>query len=280
MVCWVCGTEQVNKWRDGVAAINSDDLKITDMRYGLTLPLYRCNKCGFVFANVRNLSNLYEELIDNEYVKSALQREKQLNRLLKQTKAFLPGKTILDVGAGNGLFVKLAKAEGYNMHGLEPSRFLAEQAQAEGLPIRNTAIPDYSLNMFDAIYMTDVIEHIAEPLPLLKQYVECLKDGGVLVIVTPNISSLTARMMGKRWWHFRIAHVGYYNKRTLEALLRQANLRLIRYLTPVWFFSAGYALERLGQYVPFLKSKKPLISLSRIFIPITFGDSILGIFQK
>ena len=41
----------------------------------------------------------------------------------------------------------------------------------------------------------------------------------MLVIVTPDIGSLAARIMGGRWWHYRVAHINFFNRRSLAWLL-------------------------------------------------------------
>ena len=47
------------------------------------------------------------------------------------------------------------------------------------------------------------------------------KDG-IGMMVTPDINSFFARIMGKKWWHYRVAHIGYFNRKSLNILLDRA----------------------------------------------------------
>jgi len=286
MKCWVCDSNSMSFYREGQSSISEDDLLITDSRYGMTLPLFKCLQCGFLQCDTEKLDDLYERLEDKVYIESSEQREKQFNYLLNKT---LPHENngicpnaynILDVGAGTGLFVKLAMERGFEVSGIEPSSYLANYAISQGLPVTNSAIPDYAADSFDAIYMTDVLEHVANPLPLLLEYTKTLKNGGVLFVTVPNVSSAIARLMRKNWWHYRLAHVGYYNKKTLNHLFERAGFALNRYHPVRWYFKAEYAFERAAKYLPFLREKDCPKVLTDLFIPISFGDSILAAYKK
>jgi len=281
MKCWVCGSGEMIFKRDGKTSVEKDDFLITDSRYGVTRPLYKCKECGFLQCDTESLDDLYEQLEDAEYIESSEQRLKQFDYLLKKTMPFIKtGRDILDIGAGAGMFVKLALEKGLNAKGIEPSTYLANHAISRGLPVINTSCPDFPDNSFDAVYMTDVIEHIADPLPLLRTYCKLLKPGGAIFISTPNVSSFLSRLMGKRWWCYRYAHIGYYDKKTLNLISEKAGFKLKRRLTVRWYFKAEYAYERFVQYIPFLRKSKCPKFMRNIFIPASFGDSILAVYIK
>jgi len=284
MICWVCESSDIHFYRKGknVAEIRAEDLRITDSRYGLTLPMYKCRNCGFLQCDVENLSDLYEQLEDAEYIESSEQRKKQLGFLLKQTLPFIPPNArILDVGAGAGIFVQLAIEHGLEAQGIEPSAFLANYAISQGLPVVNSSIPNYPPDSFDAVYMTDVLEHIADPAPLLLAYNKILKSGGILFVTVPNVSSTIEKVMRNRWWSYRLAHIGYYNKKTLKRLMLRTGFELKKYLLVKWYFTGEYVFERLGQYLPFIRGKCCPKALKNLMIPISFGDdSILAVYCK
>ena len=71
-----------------------------------------------------------------------------------------------------------------------------------------------------------------------------------MVVVTPDISSLAARRSGKRWWHLRLAHVGYFDGTSMERAAEAAGLRIVHTERAVWFFPVRYLLERLAVYFP------------------------------
>jgi len=290
MQCWVCSSDNIHFHRNGGGdTIRAEDLRITDSRYGLTLPIYKCQDCGFLYCDTNNLSDLYEQVEDMGYIESLEQRKKQLGFLLRQTLPFIsanvednskPALKILDVGAGAGLFVQLAIEQGLAAQGIEPSTFLANYAVSQGLPVINAFTPDYPPASFDAIYMTDVLEHIADPASLLFAYNKILKPGGVLFITTPNVSSALAKVMRSHWWHYRLAHVGYYNKKTLKRLMARTGFELKRYLPVKWYFTGRYVFERLGRYLSFLHGKHCPEVFENLMVSISFGDSILAVYGK
>ncbi len=100
------------------------------------------------------------------------------------------------------------------------------------------------------VTLIDVIEHVADPLDLLRQIEPALAPGGVLVVVTPDVSSLAARVFRKRWWHFRLAHVGFFNRRSFERAAASAGLAPTRWLRARWFFPVRYLAQRMEEYLP------------------------------
>jgi SAM-dependent methyltransferase len=257
--CWACGSTDTQPWRSGSSAaeLSSDDLRITDSRYGRTLSLDRCSECGFCFADTaeaEQLAALYERLTDPGYEGSQQGRRSQMRTLVELALAARPSaRTVLDVGAASGLLVAEAQSAGLRAIGIEPSQSLAALARD-----RNDAdvlcgvlpSPELEGRRFDVVFLVDVIEHVVDPVGLLRHCVEHLAEGGLLMVVTPDMSSLSARLLGSRCWHYRLAHVGYFDKRSLEAAFSRAGLRALEWQRPVWYFSLAYLATRLEAYLP------------------------------
>lgn len=275
MKCWVC---QGDKFKDAGGSydlsLHVDNFKITDSNYGLTLPRYKCCNCGFIQCNISDVTEYYKQLEDPQYIESTNQRALQFKKLLDLVKNYIPqnGK-ILDIGAGSGIFVKEALNKGYNVLGLEPALYLVKKAIEDKLPVTHGIFPDNKpAGRFDAIFLTDVIEHIADPLNMLKNLPDSLTENGVVIVTTPNVSSLAASLLGKRWWHYRVAHVGYYNKKTLTHIMDKAGLTPVKWKYAKWYFSSRYISERLAKLLPFIS---PLTKLApeNLIIPLNLFDS-------
>ncbi|GHT82380.1 hypothetical protein FACS1894137_01150 [Spirochaetia bacterium] len=284
MNCKVCGSDLLFLIYEGVSEVNKDDFKITDNRYGLTLPLFRCRKCGFIQSDsdTLDITKLYTQLEDEEYITSAPQRRKQFQYLIKQTRNYITSSApkILDIGAGIGLFVKEARAVGWDAEGIEPSVFLSEQARSEGLSVITGTFPHPECpGPYDAIFLTDVIEHLQDPAILVQALPRHLAPDGVVIVVTPNVSSLVAKSMGKKWWHYRIAHLGYYNKTTLSKLMLCYGFEPVKFTSAKWYFSGDYIITRLAHYLPFLRSVVNRGRVTRIMVPVNFFDSYVAIFR-
>ena len=105
-----------------------------------------------------------------------------------------------------------------------------------------------------------------------------LSSGGRVIVTTPDVSSVLARVLGKHWWHYRIAHVGYYSKKTLGYIMERAGFTPVKWKYAKWYFSSRYIMERLTKYMPFVK---PLAKIApeKLMIPLNLYDSWLGIFE-
>lgn len=286
--CWVCGSSRADRWkaRSLERPLEPDDLAITDKRYGLTLGLFRCRECGFIFADgadLRELVALYSSLDDPGYIDTLEPRTLQMRWLMSSALAARPqAKTMLDVGAGAGLLVKEGKARGLDAVGVEPSRALV-QAGIEKFQVQLHAgeypHPALAGRTFDLVFLIDVIEHVADPVGLLKHLAAALAPGGALVLVTPDVRSLCAHLPGQRWWHFRLAHVGYFDRQTLGKAAAAAGLRPVRFFRAKWFFRVRYLAQRAGEYLPvgwfnrLAEKIPPLRWLYERTIPLNLFDS-------
>lgn len=234
-----------------------EDLAITDSNYGATLALYRCQHCGFIFAegsDLRELFGLYEKLSDRGYEDSQDSRVLQMQWLLDRALSARRGaKTLLDIGAAAGLLVKLARESGLDAQGVEPSHALvATAARLHGVGLIQGTVPHPQLRgaHFDIVFLADVIEHVPDPVALLRDAGELLAPGGVLVVVTPDVGSVARRLLGKRWWHFRLAHVGYFDAGSLADACARAGLSVTKRFRAKWFFRVSYLAQRVLRYLP------------------------------
>lgn len=132
---------------------------------------------------------------------------------------------ILDVGCGEGLFLRVAQANGWEVTGVELSPQAAAMAR-EALPgrihqgtLRQADLPPAA---FDVVSMFDVIEHFHDPVTELAEVHRLLKPGGVLCLLTPDCGSLPARLMGRFWFEVKpLEHLYYYSRRTVGLLLER-----------------------------------------------------------
>lgn len=293
--CWLCNSPAKSLWMPrGISGpLRPIDLQITDRRYGCTLTLLRCAGCGFIYAEgaeLDELLGLYGQLEDDGYTETLETRALQMRWLLRQGLRDCPqARTALDIGAGAGLLARECVARGLDAVGVEPSASLVKVGREKfGLRMYEGTFPHPELTgrKFDLVFLVDVIEHVARPVELLRAAGEALTDQGRFVVVTPDVASLAARWGGKRWWHYRLAHVGYFDRRTLDDALRRAGLEPVRYVRAKWFFPIGYLAERLSSYLPIggfnrVVEKMPLIgALYRQTMPLNLYDSWLCVARR
>jgi len=285
--CWICGGEHLRPERPSQLgeSARSEDFAITDAGYGRTGALERCADCSFLqCSELSGALAFYEELEDPGYEASRPARALQMRRLLEAVgrRSGWPRRArLLDVGAGSGILVEEARRLGYEAQGVEPSRWLQQRARERSLPVELGTLPHPALaGPFDAVTLVDVIEHVSDPIGLLREATRVLAPGGEVVVVTPDLGSWAPRLLGWRWWHFRVAHIGYFDRSTLERALRAAGLAPARVSRPSWVFDARYLIARLGRYLP---GGRPLHAprwTERLHVPLNLRDSLLAVARR
>lgn len=112
-----------------------------------------------------------------------------------------PGK-LLDVGCGNGDFMLWMQRLGWEVEGIELDPKAAQVALDRGLRVRIDNINNVEIapESFDAITLSHVAEHFANPLKVFERLAPCLKRGGVLVSISPNPRGILRRWFGNKWY--------------------------------------------------------------------------------
>lgn len=107
-----------------------------------------------------------------------------------------PYALLVDVGCGKGDYLEKIQALGWKVMGIEPHPSAAEMSREKGVPVFEGTLHEAELAEASVDYITlmHVIEHVLDPLSLIKECLRVLKKGGVLVIRTPNVNSLGHRI--------------------------------------------------------------------------------------
>lgn len=286
--CRVCRSTNIEMLKEGNirTPLKSNDFRITDDRYGLMLSIFKCTDCGFLQClDAPDTRSYYKTLEDQEYETSRKERMRQariiLNRLMKVIGGRPEGLRLLDVGAGSGILLEAASELGFDAEGVEPSDWLRMTARKHGCKINADVIPHPEiLGLYDIVTLIDVVEHVSEPYEMIQNVVMLLKAGGTIVIVTPDVKSLAARLMSWKWWHYRIAHVGYFNKGNIEFIFFKLGLIIISVSRPSWVFSVAYIRNRLLKYLPdyLVMAEKPW--MHNITINLNLRDSLMIIGKR
>lgn len=179
---------------------------------------------------------------------------------------------VLDVGCGDGLFLKMLAAKGIGGTGVDVSAKAVEQCRAQSLNAfmceLNEKLP-FEDNSFEVVMLLDVLEHTFFPEALLKEAARVSRDGVVLSV--PNFSSLPARLQmftGEVPENNRInkGHIYWFNYSVLRALVANAGLEMVRTSTNSFWPHLTRSLVRLWPSV-FALSFVSLCKLKPNFIP-------------
>jgi len=283
-VCWVCGSDRLTLVKKGSlpARLTAEHFKITDSAYGSTADIFQCKECGFRQAgSLSEVLGFYAEMADEAYEQTRGARSMQAQMLLRTVANYCSHGRLLDVGAGSGILVSEALKKGFEAEGIEPSGPLSALAIARGLPVYEGVLPSRAIRgTFDVVTVVDVIEHVSDPVGLMRNVREMLAPEGIAIVVTPDVASVMACLMGWRWWHYRIAHIGYFDRYTLVRALRAAGIEPISIIRPSWYFPASYLLERGLTYLPKALRFTPPRSLEKLIVPLNLFDSLLVVAKR
>ena len=281
--CWGCESTATALLRSGVdvATLQSSQFRITDSGYGITADIYRCADCGLRFCpDMTDVLSRYVEMDDPEYESTRAQRLVQARKLLKPFASMTPGTRLLDVGAGSGILVEAALDMGFEATGVEPSRSLAAIARSHDLPVETGVLGDLPEDTFQLIFLVDVLEHVSSPHELLCEIVSRMDERARCVVVIPDAGSFLARLLGRYWWHYRIAHVSYFDRHSAEILLRRSGLAVEGVSRPGWCLPAGYLFERVCSYLPRPLQLRAPAFLHRINVPLNLRDSLMLVCRR
>ncbi len=154
----------------------------------LPIHFYRCRHCEFEFFDptLCGSAAFYEELENAQYYSPDRPEFLRAVQLAKNHDL----KLVLDIGCGSGAFLDLAHQTGLKTFGLELNAAAARKAQAKGHKIFLSPLPDLNPELmecpFDLITLFQVLEHVAEPVDLVKQAARLLQPGGFLVVAVPS----------------------------------------------------------------------------------------------
>jgi len=113
----------------------------------------------------------------------------------------LPKGALLDVGCGSGELLDVARQLGWNAQGIELDHKAVITARLSGHRVTEGTydlLEQYN-NEFDCVVCSHVLEHIHEPLELLKLISKVLKKGGTLLLAVPNSKSFVRSIMKENW---------------------------------------------------------------------------------
>ena len=197
----------------------------------------RCPECGLQRLDPQpddaTLGRIYRQeyydawgLHDNAEATRTLKRA-MFRRLLSPVARRLgPGAPLLDCGAALGYLLEEAAAAGMEPYGVELSEFgaraIAEKFGPERVfqgPFEQAEFAGADREYFGVITMFDFLEHVRDPAADLAKAFRLLRSGGTLMILTPDAASLSCRLMGPRWLHYKVEHLTYFTPKSLRRYL-------------------------------------------------------------
>jgi 2-polyprenyl-3-methyl-5-hydroxy-6-metoxy-1,4-benzoquinol methylase len=226
----------------------------------------RCRTCGLLtldpFPTLEIIENHYSEKFDagnyqtllsfsDRYRQIYIDYVKWIGRHVR-----LPGKRTLDIGCFTGELVAALMTEGADARGVELQERAVGIAEKR-LPGRVFAVnideadgpfADASL---DVITLMAVIEHVQDPVKLVRRIRTLLKEGGWLFLETPNASSWPAQLT-RRFWPLLapVEHLHLFSERAIRHALEDEGFDVVELRPHVKWLPAAYVYDMLQYYGP------------------------------
>ncbi len=232
--CPLCGSTEVHR---ELAKLSFEESKIGRHTFSsrkepdnLTNRMIICAVCDLAYADpIPQIS-----WIRDQYVQSAFHalRESQLAaenhlRVSSEILKILPDMDgALDIGAGDGAFLRMLKATGFsNIQGVEPSIEASSRASVQVRDVIKEGFycdSDYEENTFSLVSCFQTLEHVAAAKEISNSVFRILKPGGVFIVSVHNYRSITAKILRERSPIFDIEHLQLFSKKSLSELFLHA----------------------------------------------------------
>lgn len=242
-----------------------------------SLAVSQCEACSLLYTSprVRSPEAVYWGDSDTYFAearlvfegKAAHHRDPNYLEELELIKRFKPTGRFLDVGCNMGLLLRHVRRLGWTAVGVEPSPSLSRIAiERLGLTVHRCFLhemPASEVGSFDVIALSDVFEHVVEPLPFLEQVARFLAPDGVLYVKVPNArwNYFKQRMLGlfgkaprQGVWD-SYEHVVHYTDCTLRSMLAKGGFEVLTMTIgkpiqlPVWHEHVGHYYQYPSPFV-------------------------------
>ncbi len=248
--------------------------KITIDHYGDFGLILKCRACGLVCRDFQEsqqeLLSAYADMKDDTYMEEQDCRSINAHLSLRVIKKHKTQGRLLEVGCAVGFFLNAARTH-FDVYGVEPSLWAAQFAKEKlklDVGIGDIQDASFANEFFDVACLVDVIEHLPDPKGAIARIHQFLKPNGLLYLVTPDIRSLAARALGRRWWGLRPAHLYYFSYHTLKKMLEENGFTVVSCSSYGRVFTLGYWLSRIKSYP------------SLVYQTIRFFIRLLGVQDK
>lgn len=166
--------------------------------------------------------------------------QNELRMFFNSIKRFI-GRNILDIGAGEGIFIEYLKKQSKNidkLSALEISSKAVEKGQErnpEASYYQGSADDVYPFDdeEFDTLFMTDVIEHLVDIDQAIAESRRVLKPGGNMIIITPIFNwpkkVIIASFFWEKFFYPNNPHIRFFTKKSIDTLMKKNGFERVYY---------------------------------------------------
>ena len=262
--------------------------------HGKHSEIYYCPQCrnGFLievgtaeFEETKSKGHeLYENVVDEEYIKNIEARYLTSRGIIDAYPDYFKGQKVLEVGCYYGAFLDEVIKDCESYVGIEPSKHACGYNQEKHPEARiiNGNIDSVEASgalegeLFDTICMWDVIEHVPDPVGMIRKLHKYLKPGGYLLFSTINIESTLAIAMGPFWPWYMDMHYFYFSDRGYVDMLHRSGYGLKLHAHYPYIVKAHYFIRKVFSLIGINIGLSSFLKNSFGFnVPIKMGDVVL-----
>ncbi len=207
---------------------------------------YLCPHCDLLRPCTEGLKpldlniSIYHERFDENLEHTAIvndKRRRKYARLLRRIEERKQTGKFLDIGCGAGRLLVCAAEHGWQAYGSDPAMNNAAEYHAVNPNIhilpKTLSDCEFEDGSFDVVHGNEVIEHIDDLRPVMKEISRILRPGGVAIFRTPHFRSWTTRFVGPHWRGYSVhnGHVSFLSTTSFSRLFEQSGMRLTRVAT-------------------------------------------------
>ena len=216
---------------------------------------YRCPECGLLYCPTHleesQLDELYRdqpENMEDAPLTARLRTQRDYFRLLRSRSPMTAG--YLELGTDVGLFVQHCVAEGRFDHYwlFEPNESVhaALRPRLAGRPYtlrRFFEAGEVPAGKVSTAVMIHVLDHVLNPVELLRSVAATLQPGGVLFVVTHDAGSLLQRLLRRRWPPYTLQHPQLFDQRALRHLMKRCGFERVELARTHNYFPASFLVR-------------------------------------
>jgi 2-polyprenyl-3-methyl-5-hydroxy-6-metoxy-1,4-benzoquinol methylase len=211
-------------------------------RSDLTVQTFYCRRCDFFFSSGAPVNyTTYHSNFDlvGYYLRAEPWIRARYHKIFSFTESLVAPGRFLDIGAGIGYSLEVAKKRGWTAVGLEPNAELSHHAKGRGLDVNHAYFSDETTGEFDFILIDNVLEHILEPADFLRRAGRLMAHSGVLLVAVPPLDWLRKGLGAITYVRNSISlpqlnvfqevdeHVNMFSRTAMNRLLKNTDLQLL-----------------------------------------------------
>lgn len=284
--CVACGSLNIFLWDERRATSNECE--------NIMFKLWKCRTCQHIFINpppskklleaiysksghgLREPITLEQVIFSEKQYPNATVDSARLVAVAKKNLKIRAGKNMeaLDIGSGYGFYAAAAKREGFTVTAINPSVWENDVfEQMNGFRPIQSFFEDVNFSKkFNLVLLSQILEHIDEPLLFLNRVRSVLSDDGVVAIAVPNLDSYWVKL-GKSGGVFWIPeHLSCFTKKSLIALLSRADFKVVNVqgISRIPYFALSDKLGLKGR----ARSICNLFTKTAQYVPLRIFDKI------